>query len=94
MTHALSALAALALAGQPEAFYTSRGISFHATFDRSLTADHSDGRARPLNPLWAPLYPQQKIAFHKGKVGNADSCLFDAAHLVAFAREWMETHFK
>ena len=60
-------------AGEDHAFFASRGISFYASFEESLTADYSAGRSDPINPKWRPLYQQQKITFPSGRNGNCAS---------------------
>jgi len=59
--------------GNGAEFFAARGITFYASFEKSLTADYSAGRSDPINPKWRPLYPQQKIAFGPGKTGNCAS---------------------
>lgn len=55
---------------QDEAFFRSRGISFYASMDESLTADYAHGRTEPVEPLFPAAYKDQKIAFVDGKYGK------------------------
>jgi len=55
---------------QDQAFFRSRGISFYASMDESLTADYAYGRAEPVEPLFPPAYRDQKISFVEGKYGK------------------------
>ena len=58
---------------QDDAFFRSRGISFYASFDESLDADYSAGRAKPVPPLFPPTYKQQGIAFEPGRYDKCAS---------------------